>query len=476
MKFPDAGVNIRQKVKPGQISLNRLSISEAIEILHNRAAAYYPLNFHSKFLLKLLASIEWVRMLGVTPGMDHYERRKLKVFNLLNLCQLIFGCFIPLTAIFADPKISVLGWVAACMPALVSLVVLYLNSLGEKEIGTLSYFILYPVITSIVYLSGMNLGIELFFILYGILAVFFIQDNGHMIFTIMLSMISYFILTVVWRNFQFKLEVNGLLFLFNHLIAIVFIFFALYMIKKENTNYLKLLNSQADELKEINALKNKLFSVVAHDLKSPMYALRNIFQNVQKYDIPAQDVKAMVPEVMKDLNYTTNLMENLLQWAKYQMNSPDLSPSEVDIAEIAADISSLMNSQAESKNVNLVNTVEEKNVVLAQKDMLRLVLRNLVSNAIKFTPEEGYVIIGTEENHEFVEVFVVDTGIGIDEEHLHKIYNNNYFTTQGTAAEKGTGLGLMLCKEFLTQCGGKLNITSEPSHGSRFSFMLRKKD
>ena len=76
MKFPDAGVNIRQKVKPGQISLNRLSISEAIEILHNRAAAYYPLNFHSKFLLKLLASIEWVRMLGVTPGMDSAKKIK----------------------------------------------------------------------------------------------------------------------------------------------------------------------------------------------------------------------------------------------------------------------------------------------------------------------------------------------------------------------------------------------------------------
>jgi signal transduction histidine kinase len=452
MKFPDAGLT-------------------AVDLLHESVSPYYELNIHSKFLHKVFRTIERVRLLGVTPGMEHYERRKLKVFNLLNLFQLIFGIFIPVTAALARPKISTVGWIAACLPAFVSLLVLYLNSRKHTEVGTLCYFILYPVITSI----GMNLGIELFFILYGILAVFFIQDIGQMIFTITLSMISYFILTVVWRNFQFQLEVNGLLFLFNHLIAIVFIFFTLYMIKKENTNYQRLLNKQATELKDLNALKNKLFSVVAHDLKAPMYALRNIFQNVQQYDIPAEDVKALVPEVMKDLNYTTNLMENLLQWAKYQMNSPSLSPSEVNIAEVAADVVQLLNSQASSKKISLINTIDTDITVFAQKDMLRLVLRNLVSNAVKFTPAGGYVTIGVEDYQNEAEIFVADTGIGIEKENLNKIYNNSYFTTQGTAAEKGTGLGLMLCKEFLAQCGGNLHISSECGEGSRFSFLLRKK-
>jgi signal transduction histidine kinase len=248
------------------------------------------------------------------------------------------------------------------------------------------------------------------------------------------------------------------------------------MIKKENTNYQRLLNKQATELKDLNALKNKLFSVVAHDLKSPMYALRNIFQNVQQYDIPAEDVKALVPEVMNDLNYTTNLMENLLQWAKYQMNSPNLSPSEVNIAEVADDVVQLLNSQASSKKISLINTIDTDTTVLAQKDMLRLVLRNLVSNAVKFTPAGGYVTIGLEEYQNEAEIFVADTGVGIEKENLYKIYNNSYFTTQGTAAEKGTGLGLMLCKEFLAQCGCNLHISSERGQGSRFSFLLRKKD
>lgn len=402
----------------------------------------------------------------------------------------------------ARHKISTLGWVAACMPALVSLLVLYLNSRRHFEFSTLCYFVLYPVITSIVYLSGMNLGIELFFILYGILAVFFIQDIGHMIFTVTLSMISYFVLTVVWRNFQFQLEVNGVLFLFNHLIAMVFIFFGLYLIKKENVNYqlsilahnrilheknleigqqkkeiaekAELLNQQAEELKELNALKNKMFSVIAHDLKSPIYALRNIFQNIQRYDLPGEEVKALVPEVMNDLDYTTTLMENLLQWAKCQMHAVEVTPHEINLTSISDEVVKLLSSQALKKNLNLVNNIPEGTFVFGQQEMIRLVLRNLVSNAIKFTPDEGYVIIGAEENEECTEIYVSDTGVGISKEDLERINSNSYYSTQGTAAEKGTGLGLMLCKEFIAVNGGTLKISSEPGNGSNFSFSLRK--
>lgn len=435
---------------------------------------FFSLKFLTTFFNKILS-------LGVTEQLEDYERRKLKVFNLLNFFQLIFGIAIPITASMSSHKISTLGWVAACMPALVSVLVLFLNSKRSYEVSTLSYFILYPVITSIVYLSGMNLGIELFFILYGILAVFFIQDIGHMIFTVTLSMISYFILTVVWRNYQFQLEVNGMLYLFNHLIAIVFIFFGLFLVKKENSNYqqtlahnAELLDIQAAELRDLNNLKNKLFSVIAHDLKSPMYALRNIFHNIEKYDMPAEDIKAMVPEVMKDLNYTTTLMENMLQWAKCQMQTLDVSLATVNVRRFSNDVFSQMKSQAESKKIRLINTVKSDILVNGQQEMLQLVLRNLVSNAIKFTPEEGCVQIGVENRENEVEIFVKDSGIGLSESALSKISHNEYFTTRGTSSEKGTGLGLMLCKEFLAKNNGALHITSEEGVGSRFSFTLDK--
>lgn len=463
------------------IPFQQASVSRAIDLLQEKAAPYLNPRIPSPLLRKLYNWMEHLRQLGVTANMDNYERRKLRVFNLLNFFQFVFGIIIPITAIITRPKISTLGWIAACMPALVSLLVLYLNSRKFHEVSTLSYFILYPVITSIVYLSGMNLGIELFFILYGILAVFFIQDIGHMVFTVTLSMISYFVLTVVWRNFQFQLEVNGVLYLLNHLIAIVFIFFALFLVKKENTNYqqeiatnISLLDKQAAELKELNALKNKLFSVIAHDLKSPMYALRNIFANIQKYDIPAEDVKSMVPEVMKDLNYTTSLMENLLQWSKSQMQSHDLEISQVNMSDMAHDVLKLLHNEAAAKQVNLIITIPEDCMVMAQKDMIKLVLRNLVSNAIKFTPPEGYVAVGMEDRGNEAEIYVEDTGVGIPEENLLKLRNNDYFTTQGTHAEKGTGLGLMLCKEFLSKYGSALHFNSEAGKGSTFSFSLKK--
>lgn len=499
MKNPTRNIaSVQEKPRLHEFRVSELLPSRAINFLLHHLSAFLntlSLNFISRLFGK-------VKTLGITNDLEDYERRKLKVFNLLNFFQFIFGIAIPVSAAISSHKISTLGWVAACMPALVSLLVLFLNSRRNYEVSTLCYFILYPVITSIVYLSGMNLGIELFFILYGILAVFFIQDIGHMIFTVTLSMISYFILTVVWRNFQFQLEVNGDLYLFNHLIAIIFIFFGLFLVKKENQNYqlsilernwqlhqqnveiekqritladnADLLNKQARELRDLNNLKNKLFSVIAHDLKSPMYALRNIFHNIEKYDLPAEDVKAMVPDVMKDLTYTTTLMENLLQWAKCQMQTLEVSLSSVNVSEIADDVFKQLKSQADLKNIRLVNNIKKSALVIAQHDMIQLVLRNLVSNAIKFTPQNGCVQIGIESGCDVVEVFVKDSGIGLSVANLDKISHNEFFTTRGTGSEKGTGLGLMLCKEFLAKNNGTLHITSEEGVGSRFSFTLRR--
>ncbi len=470
--------------------------------LNDKALPHWITYTQPGFLRHITSWFNSIQAIGLTANMEEYERRKLRVFNLLNFFQFIFGIVIPITAIIYRPKISTLGWVAACLPALVSLLVLYLNSKRYHQLSTLCYFILYPVITSIVYLSGMNLGIELFFILYGILAVFFIQDIGNLVFTVSLSMISYFVLTVMWRNYQFSLEVNGSLYLINHLIAIVFIFLGLFLVKKENANYqfsilnhnrvlseknaeierqrqeivekAELLKHQASELGELNTLKNKLFSVIAHDMKSPIYALRNLFLNIQQYNLPATEVKKMVPEIMNDLNYTTSLMENLLQWARCQMHSLAVQLEAVNLADIAAEVARLLNSQAAVKKISLINTITDDCFVTAHPEMIRLILRNLVSNAIKFTPEHGYVTLGIEEKNDNILVYVLDTGIGISAVDLEKINHENYFTTQGTAAEKGTGLGLMLCKEFLAKNNSRLEISSEPDNGSRFSFVLHK--
>jgi len=268
-----------------------------------------------------------IKSIGITPGMSAVEKSKLGIFNLLNFFQFITGILVPVIGLLKAGSFPVFGWIIVCLPALVSIVVLILNNYRQHEIALLTYFVLYPLFICINYINGISLGIELSFILYGILSVFFIQDLGYMIFSICFSMVSYFFLSVILKRYIYQLEqINYVAYLMNQGLAIIYIFYGLYLIKTENTAYNNALQEtniemqrqahqlqqQAAELDQLNSLKNKLFSVISHDLKAPMYALRNLFENIQSQDMPAEEIKSLIPDVKQDLNYTVNLMENLL--------------------------------------------------------------------------------------------------------------------------------------------------------------------
>ena len=205
-----------------------------------------------------------------------------------------------------------------------------------------------------------------------------------------------------------------------------------------------------------------------------MYALRNLFQNMHHYDLPAEDVKQMVPDVLKDLNCTTSLMENLLQWAKSQMQADVVYPQEIEMARLVNDVAKLLRLQLEAKKITTTLTLFDDALIVADRDMIHLVLRNLLSNAIKFTPENGHIELGMKDLGSSVEVYVKDSGVGISNEGLQKIRQQIFYTTTGTSSETGTGLGLMLCNEFLTKNGSSLQIESQVGKGSLFSFTLPK--
>ena len=456
------------------------------------------------FWQKSLQGLQKIKSIGFSETMDDYEKRKLGVFNQINFLQLLTGFLIPMFGFLRNDSISFKIWLTACLPAVTSIVVLYLNHRRQYEAALLSYFILYPFLTCIVYLSGINPGLELSFIFFGILSVFFLKDMGYMLFSIAWSMINFFILAVVpviLKHFRFHLGIlDSSMYMFNELLAIAFIFYGLYLIKKENTEYqlriLKknrdlnrvnleiqkrnkeiaekatLLKKQAAELSELNSLKSKLFSVISHDLKAPMYALRNLFNDSQKYNLPADHLKKMLPEVVKDLNYTVGLMENLLQWAKSQMQAEAISAGTVDVTKLISEVLQLLRLQAEAKKIYIEPKIDTPVFVSADKDMINLVLRNLLSNAIKFTPENGRISVGANELSSFVEIYVQDNGMGLSAEALERINGNDFYTTKGTASESGTGLGLMLCKDFLIKNGGQMHIESQVGKGSVFSFTL----
>ena len=438
--------------------------------------------------------LEEIKSLGFTRQMDELERGKLSVFNQLNFFQFITGIIVPLMCFFGNNKFPIGAFFVASLPAWVSLLVLYLNFYFRYEAGMISYFVLYPLITSIVYMSGMNLGVELYFILNGILAVFFLPLISQMLFSVGLSMVSYFVLVVINTEYNYQLHTaNFFLYLFNQITAIAFIFYALFLIKKENNLYqfgilttnkaLQQTNEKiekqkaeieqkAAELSELNMLKNKLFSVISHDLKTPMYALRNLFRGMQQANMSGEDIKAIIPDVVTDLNYTTGLMENLLHWVKSQMNSASITPGELNMEDITDDAIQVHKLQASTKKISITREMDESFYVYADKDMVKLILRNLISNAIKFTPNRGKIIIRLENESSFCRVSIIDNGVGMDHEALARIQENNYYSTNGTAKESGTGLGLMLSRDFLSKNGGSLLIESEPGKGSVFSFTL----
>jgi len=442
-----------------------------------------------------------VRSIGAVDKMSYYDKRKLGVFNQLNFFQVLTGLLVPLVGWLHNDGIPFHAWILTCLPVSISIWALIFNYKKKHQSAILCYFILYPFFTGFVYLQGMNSGIELNFILYGVLAVFFLQDMGYMLFAVALSMINYFVLAVMLSFFKYDVAHEfRLLFFANHLISLAFIFYGLYLIKRENASYqfrllLKqrslhrknveinkqkgiiaekviLLEANAAELAELDTLKTKLFSVISHDLRSPMYALRNLFKNLHHKDTPAQEIKKIVPDVLMDLNYTIGLMENLLQWSKTQMHSTAINPKELDLSKMINEVLQLLRLQAESKQIYIENKNNSPVYVYADKDMVNLILRNLLSNAIKFTPSQGYIEIGVTEISSFVEIYVQDTGIGISKDAIQKINESNFYTTKGTSSESGTGLGLMLCKEFLQKNGGQMHIESQPGKGSIFSFTL----
>ncbi len=428
-----------------------------------------------------------IKGIGFTANMDEYEKGKLGIFNQLNFLQLLTGIVIPVAGQIRNHQFPPMAWVVACLPAVVSILVLVLNARREYYLAQIAYFVGYPIATSFVFFWGFNMGLELSFILYGILSVFFIQDLSQMLFALGLSMASYFGLAVVCKNYTYQLATANLYFyFFNQLLALGFIFYGLFLIKKENTGYQynilrqkeaiaqneQLLKQQTDELLRLNSFKGRLFSIIAHDLKSPIYALRNLFRNMQQYDLPAEDIKGMVPEVVNELTYTTSLMENLLVWARSQMRADSVKPQPIDLSAIIEEVSRLLRLQAEAKHITVTVCGDNPAIALADKDMVNLIVRNLLSNAIKYTPENGKIKIAARKQLLDVELFVQDSGMGIEPEALEKIRSNCFYSTKGTSGESGTGLGLMLCREFAVRNGGELMIESQPGNGSVFTVKL----
>jgi len=241
-------------------------------------------------------------------------------------------------------------------------------------------------------------------------------------------------------------------------------------LKAENT----LIQSE-HRLRELNATKDKFFSIIAHDLKNPFNDIIGfsylLSTNIYKYDL--QKVEQFANIIHQSSRLAFNLLENLLDWSRSQTGNLKFSPERFFINDLVLENLELVESTAENKSIKLFNEVDNSTYVFADKNMIRTVLRNLISNALKFTNQGGFVRITSSINRNFATLNVIDNGIGLNYEDQKKIFRiDTNITRQGTEKERGTGLGLILCKEFIERNGGKIDFESQPDKGSRYFFTL----
>jgi PAS domain S-box-containing protein len=237
------------------------------------------------------------------------------------------------------------------------------------------------------------------------------------------------------------------------------------------------IEEQRDKLAISNATKNKFFRIIAHDLRNPISTLAGstnvILNDFEEYN--EEQTKGFIGELNKLSNTTFNLLENLLDWSSTQMGDIDFSPKPVDIELIIKENIELISRKVNSKNISLKTNINKNSIAFADENMIKTVIRNLLSNAVKFTPENGEIEIAAIANKELINCSVKDSGIGIKKEDQKKLFRiDMHHTTPGLSNEKGSGLGLMLCKEFIEKNGGEITITSEPQKGTTITFSLKK--
>ena len=267
------------------------------------------------------------------------------------------------------------------------------------------------------------------------------------------------------RNFFFT--ILGILFI--GLLGLLWVVFR-QLRNKRKVNIL--LSNQKEQLESLNLDKDRLFSIISHDLRSPLANLEAILRLIDTGDLSIEEVLELVGQLTNDVQETSIMLDNLLQWSNSQMKGIPPKYEQVDLLKIAEETRAFLRPQSEKKSISIQIESMNSYFSFSDREMIKLIVRNLTANAIKFTPNHGKITIRIERNLDQVYISVSDTGIGISQENLDKIFSNKPITTRGTQNEKGTGLGILLCRNFVEKNNGKLWAKSELGKGTTFTFSL----
>ncbi len=282
------------------------------------------------------------------------------------------------------------------------------------------------------------------------------------------------------RELQAQKEFRQLMLIGSALVLIIaFLVFVLYINKRRANRLLAISNeeiqSKNKQLEELNATKDKFFSIISHDLKGPLNSLTGfsglLINHTDK--LSKEDIQTLAKDLDKSVKNLFALLENLLEWSRSQTGNIEFKAEAFDLTQILIENKALLETQAANKKIELSLNYQQPFQIRAHKHSINTVVRNLLSNAIKFTPEGGKVSLLLEPGKHYVKVSIADTGVGMSQTVIDKLFRiGSKHSTKGTADEKGTGLGLILCKDFVEKNGGQIGVSSEMNKGSMFYFTL----
>ncbi len=263
------------------------------------------------------------------------------------------------------------------------------------------------------------------------------------------------------------------------MVILAFVLFYSNRLKKKANDELALKNKeiqlQAQQLRNLNISKDKLFSIISHDLRSPLASLRGLMEIMDIDGLSSEDFISTSKKLKRNLDFVQEDLDNLLFWAQSQLNGLQSNPVRLKLRPIVEDKIQLFDEIARQKEITIMNEIDSSLSVVADQNHISLVIRNLLANAIKFNRRGGLIMIREKSVGDEVEISVSDSGVGMNSSDLGKLFNaETHFTNPGTQQEKGAGIGLLLTKEFIEKSGGSIWATSQLGKGSTFTFRIKK--
>ncbi|MDO3644140.1 ATP-binding protein [Mucilaginibacter sp. L3T2-6] len=286
---------------------------------------------------------------------------------------------------------------------------------------------------------------------------------------------------------KIKAQTNLIIFLSASLvvlIALLFVTWYLYKQKKLLSTKLEqqhkalldqkvLIEAQTVNLQSVNGLKDKLLAVIGHDLRTPVANMSNIIELFNDEYLSATEISDLMREIRPIIKGAELTLSNLTEWAGSQIKGKNVNSINIDVFLLGVEMEQTFTHHLQQKNIEFINSAFPGQSVLADENHIKVILRNLISNAIKFTNNSGRITLSTAMEDNSIIVSVTDTGKGMSPEEVEKLFSlNTHFSNSGTSGERGTGIGLLLCKELVELNGGKLSVSSAISKGSTFYFNL----